>query len=194
MAAYYGTGPGFPIADPALMGITKSFGGGESSTFNSGNRLKSGMDPVSLGLGIAGIGSSLIGGFGANRTAASIAGAQLAAADAARRDAIILGREQGKLQLAGNIGSNVWGSVLGPDLEKTRQFEAMGQMLGPFAEKETAIGSDRARRERFARISPESKEAARFEAELNRRNQIASQVAQGAAMFGPTSFSSRFTG
>lgn len=152
------------------------------------------MDPASLAIGGLGALGSFIGGIGANRTAASIAGAQLAAADAARRDAVILGREQGKAQIAENIAGRWAGLGWGPDLEQTRQFQAMGQMLGPFAEKETGIMSERSRRERFARISPESKEAARFEAELNRRNQIASQVAQGAAMFGPTSFSRRFTG
>ena len=38
MGAYYGTGAGELTADPALKGVTKSFGGGEAYNFNSGNR------------------------------------------------------------------------------------------------------------------------------------------------------------
>ena len=36
--SYYGTGAGELTADPALKGVTKSFGGGEAYNFNSGNR------------------------------------------------------------------------------------------------------------------------------------------------------------
>jgi len=38
MGSYYGTGAGELTADPALKGVTKSFGGGEAYNFNSGNR------------------------------------------------------------------------------------------------------------------------------------------------------------
>lgn len=147
------------------------------------------MDPFSIGLGALGIGSSLLGGIGANRTAASIAGAQLKAADAARRDAIILGREQAKGQFAENAAGRYAGLVWGPDLEQFRQFQAMGQMLGPFAEKETAIRSERGRRDLALQNSPAYREAAQRENELAIQRAQAERRAVTDAMFGRTSSS-----
>lgn len=184
MAAYYGTGSGQLIADPSLRGITKSFGGGEAFNFDSGNLLKSGssgMDPLSLGLGL---GSSLIGGIfgmGQANTAASIAQAQLAA----QNQAILEGREQTKAAL----GSSMWGPLFqagtGGDIAFGREKEAKKWMQGPFAERQLGLGSEASKRERLARISPEAKEAARFENRLGIQRALAERRAVTDAMFGP---------
>ena len=72
------------MPDRALSGITQSHGGGEAFNFNSGNKAGGGFGSMlgpALGLASAGIG--LISGIGQQRTAASIAQAQLAAQNAA---------------------------------------------------------------------------------------------------------------
>lgn len=148
------------------------------------------MDPLSLGLGLGG---SLIGGLfgmGQAQTSASIAQAQLAA----QNQAILEGREQTKAAL----GSSMWGPLFaagtGGDIAFGREQEAKKWMQGPFAERQLGLGSEASKRERLARISPESKEYDRFQEELNRRNAIAKGQANLAGMFGETGFSRRFTG
>jgi hypothetical protein len=183
MAAYYGTGSGRLAADPSLQGISKSFGGGEAFDFNSGNLLKSGsngMDPLSLGLGF---GSSLIGGLfgmGQAQTSASIAQANLAA----QNQAILEGREQTKAAL----GSSMWGPLFqagtGGDIAFGREKAAKSWLQGPFAERQLGLGSEASKRERLARISPESKEAAQFENRLAIERSLAEKRALTDAMFG----------
>ncbi len=174
---------------------SKAFGGGYgdfSSTgkLSSGSSKGSGMDPLSLGLGF---GSSLIGGLfgmGQAQTSASIAQAQLAA----QNQAILEGREQAKAAL----GSSMWGPLFqagtGGDLAFGRERAAKTWLQGPFAERQLGLGSEASKRERLARISPESQKAALFEEELNRRNAIARGQGNLAGMFGETGFSRRFTG
>lgn len=185
MAAYYGTGSGFPRVDPSLQGITKSFGGGEPGGFNSGNLLKSGsgmaFDPLTLGLGL---GSSVISGLfgmGQAQTSASIAQANLAA----QNQAILEGREQSKAAL----GSSMWGQLFqagaGGDIAFSREKAAKQFLQGPYAERQLGLQSEASKRERMARISPESKEAARFENRLAIEREIAARRAQTDAMFGP---------
>jgi hypothetical protein len=183
MAAYYGTGSGQLIADPSLRGVTKSFGGGGAFNFDSGNLLKSGssgMDPLSLGLGL---GSSLIGGLfgmGQAQTSASIAQANLAA----QNQAILEGREQTKAAL----GSSMWGPLFqagtGGDIAFGREQAAKKWLQGPFAERQIGLGSEASKRERLARISPESKEAAQFENRLAIERSLAEKRALTDAMFG----------
>jgi hypothetical protein len=183
MAAYYGTGSGSLTADPRLQGITKSFGGGEAFNFNSGNLAKksSMFDPTSLAIGL---GSSVISGLFGNqqaKTSASIARAQLAA----QNQAFLEGREQTKAAL----GSSMWGPLFqagtGGDIAFGREKEAQKFMFGPLAERQLGLGSEQSKRERLARISPESKEAAQFENRLAIQRSIAEKRAQTDAMFGP---------
>jgi hypothetical protein len=171
----------FTTFDPS-----KAFSGGYGNfssvgTLNSGSRGSSGMDPLSLGLGL---GSSILGGiFGSQqaKTAASIANAQLKA----QNQAILEGREQTKAAL----GSSMWGPLFqagtGGDLSFAREKEAQKFMQGPFAERQLGLGSEQSKRERLARISPESKEAAQFENRLAIQREIAARRAQTDAMFGP---------
>ena len=190
MASYYGTGSGQLQADPSLAGITKSFGGGEAFDFNSGNLLKSGssgMDPWSLGLGLGGSLISGLFGLGQARTSASIAQAQLAA----QNQAILEGREQTKAALGSSMWSPIFQTGAGGDIAFGREKEAKKWMQGPFAERQLALGSEAKERERRARISPESKEAARFENRLAIERSLAEKRAVTDAMFGPTASSYR---
>jgi hypothetical protein len=168
----------FTTFDPS-----KAFSGGYGNFSSAGklNSGSSGMDPLSLGLGL---GSSILGGIFGNqqaKTAASIAQAQLKA----QNQAMLEGREQTKAAL----GSSMWGPLFqagtGADLSFAREKEAQKWMQGPFAERQLGLGSEQSKRERLARISPESKEAAQFENRLAIQREIAARRAQTDAMFGP---------
>jgi hypothetical protein len=168
----------FKTFDPS-----KAFSGGYGN-FSSAGKLSSGssgMDPLSLGLGL---GSSILGGIFGNqqaKTAASIAQAQINA----QNQAMLEGREQTKAAL----GSSMWGPLFqagtGGDIAFGREKEAQKWMQGPFAERQLGLGSEQSKRERLARISPESKEAAQFENRLAIQREIAARRAQTDAMFGP---------
>jgi hypothetical protein len=176
----------FTTFDPS-----KAFSGGYGNFSNSGI-LKSGSGGNMLGLAGT-LGSSLIGafsGFGQAQTAASIAQAQ---ADQAR-DRQIYEREVNKGALAQGIHQMVYGSTTAPQLAFGFQERAKKLELGPFAERQLGLGSEASKRDRLARISPESQKAALFEAELNRRNQIGLDQSKLAGLFGETGFSRRFTG
>jgi len=170
----------FTSFDPA-----KAFGGGYGDfssvgKLSSGSSKSGGMDPLSLGLGF---GSSLIGGLfgmGQAQTSASIAQANLAA----QNQAILEGREQTKAAL----GSSMWGPLFqagtGGDIAFGREQAAKKWLQGPFAERQIGLGSEASKRERLARISPESKEAAQFENRLAIERSLAEKRALTDAMFG----------
>jgi hypothetical protein len=139
------------------------------------------MDPLSLGLGL---GTSVISGLfglGQAQTSASIAQANLAA----QNQAILEGREQTKAAL----GSSMWGQLFqagaGGDLASSREKAAKQWLQGPYAERQLGLQSEASKRERLARISPESQEAARFENRLAIERALAEKRAQTDAMFGP---------
>lgn len=188
--SYYGTGSGSLTADPALKnhpwGITKSFGGGEAFDFNSGNKA-GGMDPFSAGLGLASAGVSFLSGIGQQRTAASIAQAQLAAQNAA----FLEGRELNKGQLAGSMFNKLFDVGSGGDIAFGREKAGKEFLTGPYAERFMGLGSEEAKRARLAAISPESKKRAQFENRLAIQRSLAEKRAQTDAMFGPISSSYR---
>ena len=186
MGSYYGTGSGSLTADPALKGTTFSWGGGEASNFDSGNKA-GGMDPLSAGLGLASAGLSFIGGIGQQRTAASIAQAQLKAQNAA----FLEGREQNKGSLAGALFNKLFDVGSGGDIAFGREKAAKQFLTGPYAERLMGLGSEESKRERLAAISPESKERAQFENRLAIERETAARLAQTNAMFGPISSSYR---
>lgn len=166
----------------------KAFSGGYGN-FSSAGTLKSGsgggMDPLTLGLGFGGSLLSGLFGMGQAQTAASIAQAQFAA----QNQAILEGREQTKAAL----GSSMWGPLFaagaGGDIAFGREQAAKKWMQGPFAERQFGLGSEASKRERLARISPEAKEAARFENRLAIERSTAEKRALTDAMFGRTSSS-----
>lgn len=175
---------GFP-SSLSSFDPSKAFGGGYGD-FSSVGKLssggtKTGMDPLTLGLGL---GSSVISGLfgmGQAQTSASIAQANLAA----QNQAILEGREQTKA----GLGSSMWGQLFqagaGGDLAFSREKAAKQFFQGPYAERQLGLQSEASKRERMARISPEAKEAARFENRLAIEREIAARRAQTDAMFGP---------
>ena len=141
------------------------------------------MDPLSAGLGFASAGIGLISGIGQQKTAASIAQAQLKAQNAA----MLEGREQNKGALAGSLFNQIFGTGTGADISFGREKAAKEFLVGPYAERLMGLGSEESKRDRLAAISPESKERARFENRLAIERATAEQRARTDAMFGPTS-------
>ena len=171
--------PSFDIAK-AYTGGYGDFSGKLKSGSSSGSS-GFGMDPLSLGLGL---GSSVISGLfgmGQAQTSASIAQAQLAA----QNQAILEGREQTKAALGQSMWAPLFQSTTGGDIAFGREQAAKEWLQGPFAERQLGLGSEQSKRERLARISPESKEAARFENQLAIERALAERRAVTDAMFGP---------
>jgi hypothetical protein len=168
---------------------SKAFSGGYGD-FSSASSLKSGggmFDPLSLGLGL---GSSVISGLfgmGQQKTAASIAQAQLAA----QNQAFLEGREQNKGALGGSMFNKLFDAGTGGDIAFEREKAGKKFLTGPYAERLMGLGSEASKRERMAAISPESKERAQFENRLAIQRSLAEKRAQTDAMFGPISSSYR---
>jgi hypothetical protein len=106
----------------------------------SGNLGKSGgkMDPTALiGAGVGAIGG-IISGIGTNRTNASIEEARAKAQSFAAQQAF----EVNRMGLYGNLGSQlnsqIWGNVLAPDLDVSRQLGARRTELAELLPKEEA--------------------------------------------------------
>ena len=161
--------------------IAKAYTGGYGDFSGKLKSGSSGMDPWSLGLGL---GSSVISGLfgmGQAQTSASIAQAQLAA----QNQAILEGREQTKAALGQSMWAPLFQSTTGGDIAFGREQAAKKWLQGPFAERQLGLGSEQSKRERLARISPESKEAARFENQLAIKRALAERKAVTDAMFGP---------
>jgi hypothetical protein len=109
--------------------LDRNFG---SNTGASGGK----MDPTALiGAGVGAIGG-IISGIGANRTNASIAEAQAKAQSFAAQQAF----EVNRMGLYGNLGSQlnsqIWGNVLAPDLDVSRQLGAKRTELAELLPKE----------------------------------------------------------
>jgi hypothetical protein len=144
------------------------------------------MDPLSAGLGLASAGLGFISGIGQQRTAASIAQAQLAAQNAA----FLEGRELNKGQLAGSLFNKLFDVGSGGDIAFGREKAGKEFLVGPYAERVMGLRKE-AKGARIAAISPESKERAQFENRLAIDREIAARRAQTDAMFGPISSSYR---
>lgn len=175
---------GFP-SSLSSFDPSKAFGGGYGD-FSSVGKLssggaKTGMDPLSLGLGL---GSSFISGLfgmGQAQTSASIAQANLDA----QRQAVEEGRQQTKAAAGLSMWNQLFQAGLGGDIAFQREKAAKEWLQGPYAERQLGLQSEASKRERMARISPEAKEAARFENRLAIEREIAARRAQTDAMFGP---------
>lgn len=142
------------------------------------------FDPVTLGLGVAGIGASLFGANAANQTRASIANAQMAAAADQLKWQTMLGREQAKGQLGAELGSRIFQSTVAPDLEFGRQKEAAMFAAGPLGERQLALDTERARREFGLSQSAEAREARQRENREALKRSLAEKEGQLAGMFG----------
>jgi hypothetical protein len=142
------------------------------------------FDPVTLGLGVAGIGASLFGANAANQTRANIANAQMAAAADQLKWQAMLGREQAKGQMGSEIGSRVFQSTVAPDLEFGRQKEAAMFAAGPLGERQLALDVERARRQFGLGQSAEARESKQRENREALKRSLAEKETQMAGMFG----------
>jgi len=198
MAYYYGTGAGSLSADPGLAkytDYTKSFGGGEAYNYNSGNLAKKGGGQMWGAIGAAGLG--MIGDiFSSQNQAAAMqqaswnsAKAQEYAANSARQ----LGWDQAKAQMGTNLANQLAQIGYGADTEFERQKLGKELEYNKFNPKASAQAREGIRASIGAEQDPLFKSAA-FQNLMNEtRKKGFEMVAPGAAMFGDTGFSKRFT-
>jgi hypothetical protein len=130
--------------------LDRNFGSNTKESGASGGK----MDPTGLiGAGIGAIGG-IISGIGANRTNASIAEAQAKAQSFAAQQAFNVNQ----MGLYGNLGSQlnsqIWGNVLAPDLDVSRQLGAKRTELAELLPKEEARQRENLRWETDFKSSP----------------------------------------
>jgi hypothetical protein len=110
--------------------------------------------------------------------------AQLRAQNAAIENSAMLGREGWYAQLGESLGARNFGQTAA-DLDFGRQLKAQEWQLGPGAEKESAIFSDRARRGFALQNFIDARELSQRERRKNLEEKMAGYVAGGRGMFGP---------
>lgn len=154
---------------------------------NFGSKTKGG--DMALGLIGAGIGAvgGIISGFGANATNASIAEAQAKAQTFAAQQAF----ENNRMGLYGNLGSQlnsqIWGNVLGPDLDVARQLGAKRTELAELLPKEEGRQRENIRWETGFKNDPAYKKFSQQQAisNLKANPDIIREKAARTGMFGP---------
>jgi hypothetical protein len=148
---------------------------------NGGGRM---FDPLTAGLGFASAGIGALTGFGAQRTQANIANAQMAAAADQLKWNIQQGRDIAKFGEGGNVGARVAQGTWMPDLDLGRQLYAKKFELGPLAEMESATLSNRARRGIALENSLEAREQSQRTYRDALKASLAEREAAMAGMFG----------
>jgi len=172
------SGPGISFGDAIKLGESAGFG---SSGAASAGGL--GMEPLTLGLGLAGIGASLLGGGQAAQAQRDAADAQLQASIYSANAAIDQARQTAKANLAEGMAARTF-QTWAPEIFQRQQREAAMFKAGPLAERE------RASQMGFARAKlglEESQEAKKLRQEKNTRKlkeTFADRQAQMAGMFG----------
>lgn len=139
---------------------------------------------VSAGLGLVGLPFQIASQQRQQDIMRSGLEAQLRAQNAALETSSMLNREGMYAQLGESLGARTFGQTAA-DLEFGRQMRGREFELGPGAEKQLAMDAERAKRDRFARISPETQQAQMFENFLNMKKRQAEIEGPMAAMFGP---------
>jgi len=155
-------------------GITSKSGSGGGMAF----------DPLTAGLGLASAGIGAIAGIGANRTQASIANAQMAAAADQMKWNVLHGRDIAKFGEGGNIGARVAQGTWMPDLEFDRQREAAMFETGPLAERRMATQTEGLRRGFGLANSAESREISQRENREALKRSLAEKQGQMMGTFG----------
>jgi hypothetical protein len=165
------------------MNVTEpiSTAGGFSGSANKGGGM---FDPLTAGLGLASAGIGAIAGIGANRTQASIAQAQMAAAADQMKWNILHGRDMAKFGEGGNIGARVAQGTWMPDIEFGRQKEAALFDTGPLAERRMALETEGRRRGFGLANSAESREISQRENRDALKRTLADRQGQMMGMFG----------
>ena len=142
-----------------------------------------GMDPLTLGLGVAGIGASL---FGANRAAQAqdeMTQAQLATAASQQAFAARTASDAAKAKLGDSLAARTF-QTWAPELDLDRQRRAAMFKAGPLAER-TDASQMRFERAKLGLMG--SQEAKKLKQEENRRElakEFTKRQAQMAGMFG----------
>jgi hypothetical protein len=142
-----------------------------------------GMDPLTLGLGVAGIGASL---FGANRAAQAqqdMADAQLAAAASQQAFAARTASDAAKAKLGEGLAARTF-QTWAPELDLDRQLRAKRQELGPLAELKRASEMGFGRAKLGLEGSQEAKKLRQEENKRRLKEKFAERQAQMAGMFG----------
>jgi hypothetical protein len=155
-------------------GITSKSGSGGGMAF----------DPLTAGLGLASAGIGAIAGIGAQRTQASAAQAQMAAAADQMKWNILHGRDMAKFGEGGNIGARVAQGTWMPDLEFDRQREAAMFEAGPLAERKMALQTEGLRRGFGLANSAESREISQRENREALKRSLAEKQGQMMGTFG----------
>jgi len=158
-----------------------STAGGFSGSANKGGGM---FDPLTAGLGLASAGIGAFTGIGANRTQASIANAQMAAAADQMKWNVLHGRDMAKFGEGGNIGARVAQGTWMPDLEFDRQREAAMFETGPLAERRMATQTEGLRRGFGLANSAESREISQRENREALKRSLAEKQGQMMGMFG----------
>jgi hypothetical protein len=142
------------------------------------------FDPLTAGLGLASAGIGAIAGIGAQRTQASAAQAQMAAAADQMKWNILHGRDMAKFGEGGNIGARVAQGTWMPDLEFDRQREASMFEAGPLAERKMALQTEGLRRGFGLANSAESREISQRENREALKRSLAEKQGQMMGTFG----------
>ena len=139
--------------------------------------------------GIASAGASIFSGILGNRAANDSLRMQNAMQNAAIEEA----RRGREAEVAFGLGNRLASFGTGADIERRRQQDVEQYTRQFLAPADLALSSEASKRERLARISPESKEAALFENLLNMKRTGFQEASRMEGLFGPTGFSRRFT-
>jgi len=155
-----------------------------SSGITSKSGSGGGMDPLTAGLGLASAGIGAIAGIGAQRTQASVAQAQMAAAADQMKWNILHGRDIAKFGEGGNIGARVAQGTWMPDIEGERQKGYAMFEAGPLAERKMAMQTEGLRRGFGLANSAESQEISQRENREALKRSLAEKQGQMMGMFG----------
>lgn len=164
----------------SITPVDKAF---PSAASTSGKKpMAFGWDDAILGAGM-GL-QSIFGAIGARNqaaTQANIAGAQLAAQNAAMKEA----RQLQKGQMGMGMFNTIFGATTAPDLEFGRQLAAKRTEFGEFLPKQMGLGREQARWQTAFELSPDVRELSRKERMGRLQETIAGYQAQPTGMFGP---------
>jgi hypothetical protein len=142
------------------------------------------FDPLTAGLGLASAGIGALTGMGAQKTQASIANAQMAAAADQMKWNILHGRDIAKFGEGGNIGARVAQGTWMPDVEFGRQKEASMFETGPLAERRMALATEGQRRGFGLANSAEAREVSQRENREALKRSLAEKQGQMMGTFG----------
>ena len=172
------SGPGISFGDAIKLGESAGFG---SSGASSAGGL--GMEPLTFGLGLAGIGASLFGGNQAAQAQRDAADAQLQGSIYSANQARQAASDTAKANLAEGMAARTF-QTWAPEIFQRQQREAAMFKAGPLAERMRAAEMGFARSKLGLEGSQESKKLRQEENKRRLKETFAEKQAQMAGMFG----------